>query len=310
MMRRSWVAGLVVVLGAAACGTSTTKSGHGPSVAVRQPYQLVAATAAATSQAKTARMAMTIGVTSPQLPHAVTLDMNGVQAFDGSRAEFTMNLGSLLPQAATNAEVQVRLVDGTMYMDMAPFVSALSKSLGMNVGSLLGNVKWLKLDTGQLGAGSGTPAEYTGDLDYLRAASKGGVTAVGTDTVRGVSTTHYRAMLDPAKIVAADKQRLARLAPALRAVTQKGIDAIAKLHTPLVANVWIDGHDMVRRFAMDVPSLSVATGTTTVNESVSVSMEFYDFGTPVNVQAPPPSEVRDFSALTGGLGSSLSQSTS
>ncbi|HEY1741327.1 MAG TPA: hypothetical protein VGI86_21620 [Acidimicrobiia bacterium] len=310
MMRRTWIAGLALVLVAAACGTSTAKSGHGPSVAVRAPYQLVAATADATAHAKTARTAMTISVTSPELPHAVALDMNGALAFDGSRADFTMNLGSLLPQAGTDASVEVRLLDGVMYMNMAPFVGALSKELGPAASQMLGNVKWLKLDTGDLGAQGGSPAQYTQYLEYLRAVSKGDVTTVGPETVRGVATTHYRATLDPAKVVAADRQRLAKLSPALRPLMEKALDAMANSHTPFVADVWIDGHDMVRRLAMAVPSLTVSAGTKSVTESVSVRVDLYDFGTPVNVQAPPPSEVQDFSALAGGLGSSVGQTTS
>ena len=99
-MRRMWVAGLVLVLGAAACGTSTTKSGQGPSVAVRDPYQLVAASADATSHAKTARMDMSISESGTGLPTGINLDMQGAFAFDGSGADYTMNLGSLLPGAA------------------------------------------------------------------------------------------------------------------------------------------------------------------------------------------------------------------
>ena len=132
--------------------------------------------------------------------------------------------------------------------------------------------------------------------------SKGHVTTVGHDTIRGVATTHYRVTMSPAAVVAADQKRFEKLSGALRDAMQKSIDSIAKLRTPIVADVWIDGHDMARRFEMHLPALSVATGSTTITASVSMRMDLYDFGTPVDVQVPPASEVQDMSGLAGMLG--------
>jgi hypothetical protein len=261
----------------------------------------VAATADATTQAKTARMALTVAVTSPDLPRPVALDMNGAMAFDGSRADFTMNLGSVLPTAGTNTTVETRLVGGAMYLDMAPLVSALSKSVGPLAGSLFGQVKWVKADIGALGS-EGSPAQYTQYMDYLSSVAQGAVTTVGHETLRGVATTHYRATLDPSKIVALDQRRIAKMPPALRATTQKALDSLAKSRTPFVANVWIDSHDMLRRLEMDVPLPAVSAGAATAHGSVSVRMDLYDFGTVVDVQAPPASEVTDLSSLGSAVG--------
>ncbi len=303
-MRRSFVAfSLVTTVFLAACG-STGTTAHGPTVDVRDPVHLVAATADATAKAKTARMAMTVSVSGDGLPQSVTLDMDGAMAFDGSRADFTMNLGSLIPTAGANAAVEIRLVDGAMYMDMASFLKALSSAAdGLDLGSLLGDAKWLKVDAGQLGSAN-SPAQYTQYLEYLRGVSNGGVTTVGHDTIRGVDTTHYRADIDVAKAIAAERERLAKMSPMMRQLMEKDLDALAASDAPMHADVWIDDHDMVRRFKMDMPALKVPVSGRTVEESVSAQIDLYDFGTPVDVQAPPPSEVRDLSQLlNGALGS-------
>ncbi len=119
------------------------------------------------------------------------------------------------------------------------------------------------------GLGDANPG---GTLDALRGA--GDVEKVGTDTLRGVETTHYRATIDPQK--ALDKT------PAdLRDKVQQGLD---QLGGSIPVDVWIDGDGQTRKITMDIDA---KTGT------VATTMEYYDFGTEVDVSAPPADDVFD-----------------
>jgi hypothetical protein len=291
------------MLAAAACGSASNNATKTPSVVVRTPVQLVASTADATTKPKTAKMAIAVTVKSPALTRDVTVDMQGALAFDGSRADLTMSLGSILPSVPSDAQVEARLVGGSMYIDMSKLLSSLGGA-GQAMPPGLANFHWLKIDASGLTGvnGSDSPSDYTQYLEYLRAASKGGVTTVGHETVRGVATTHYRVLLDPAKIVAAEQKRVDAMPPALHDVLERGIQALEHSTKTIVADVWIDNAGLARRVAMDVPLTIPNAGAATV----SVRMELYDFGTKVDVQAPPPSEVANASDLAGLLGSSAS----
>ena len=64
-------------------------------------------------------------------------------------------------------------------------------------------------------------------------------------------------------------------------------------HT-LPLDLWLDDQNRVRREQVNVP--------TNVNGSkgqVGVTIDFFDFGTPVHVDAPPKSQTTDFAELMG-----------
>jgi hypothetical protein len=172
------------------------------------------------------------------------------------------------------------MVDGVMYMDMG----ALGGKDGLS--SMTGGKSWLKLDLKAFGAGAGGSAGGLGDanpggaLDSLRGA--GDVQKVGTETLRGVETTHYSAMIDP-------KKALAEAPAELQEKAKAGLD---KLKGPFPVDVWLDGDGQTRKISMDIGE---STGR------VSTTLEYYDFGVDVDVTAPPADDVFDFSQLLGGF---------
>jgi hypothetical protein len=83
-------------------------------------------------------------------------------------------------------------------------------------------------------------------------------TRVGRDTVRGVAVTHFRAILGPVSGATAGK-----------------------------ADLWVDGQGRLRRIAEDSGPTAAVTTTT----------EFYDFGIPVHIVAPPADQVADLQTL-------------
>lgn len=190
--------GTVAALALGACGGSgATLPKTAPTLVVRDPAQLIAASADATTNAKSARM--TGDMTMDVLGRKVSFTIDGTTAFDNSRADIKMDMSAMLgmiPGAPAKLVVEARMVDGAMYMNFGDMMRAIAG--GRELPPSLRAVKWLKIDVSKLtkgGAGS-SPSSFTQYLEYLRGVAKGGVQTVGSDTVRGVTTTHYTAAID------------------------------------------------------------------------------------------------------------------
>jgi hypothetical protein len=162
--------------------------------------------------------------------------------------------------------------------------------------------RWLKIDLGKVGEQAGLDLgalmsqgggqDPTQVLAYLKAAS-GDVHRVGTDTVRGVATTHYKATIDFRKVPDS--------APAgERAAVRRSIEQLIKLSGASTApmEVWIGEDGLARRIVSTTTS-----GTAAQRIKLRQTIELYDFGTKVDVKIPPASAVLDagdFGALSPG----------
>jgi hypothetical protein len=131
--------------------------------------------------------------------------------------------------------------------------------LGVNVG---GTMYWLKespddatgADHFMPGPNGTTPERLLKDL--VKSSKK--VEKLGTEEIRGVTTTHYRAHLDKTK-------------PELGILRDE----------PGIVDAWIDEQGLPRR-------IRVPDGGE--NESAAV-FELFDFGVPVKVEAPPANQI-------------------
>ena len=131
-------------------------------------------------------------------------------------------------------------------------------------------------------AGTSSSSQYTSTdpaamLAYLRAS--GTVTDDGPQTLSGVATTHYHAVVDLARY-------LASLPNAQQAAVQSAEQLTGLTSFPI--DVWIDGSNRVRQFDMDL-SLNIQS----VQASVTYAMTFFDYGPQAAVTAPPASQVTD-----------------
>ena len=126
-------------------------------------------------------------------------------------------------------------------------------------------------------------------LDILRSVS-GDVETVGTEELRGVETTHYRAVVDPAELAksASTGGNGANDALLGQLLTRPGAEDI-----PL--DVWIDASGLVRKLSMEVSASEPASAAGTA----TISSELWEYGEPVEIDLPPASQVADASALHG-----------
>lgn len=252
---------------AAGCGGSS----GGTASSNNAPWTLVAAASQRTTDAGTARFALT-AVTRVA---GQSINFGGTGVFDF--AHQTGRLRFALPGSLGGQTLNEVVVPTAIYLQIPGFTPT-GKYAAVKVSQLTG-----KSSLSQLGNSNPTAA-----LETLRGASHD-VTAVGSATIRGTQTTHYHGTIDVAAAVSA--------APAF--VKSKVQELFGQL-TSLPFDAYIDQQGRLRRF---VQHLTLPASASTKGQSVSVDSTFdlYDFGIPVHVSAPPASQTVDGSALLSQL---------
>ena len=166
---------------------------------------------------------------------------------------------------------------------------------------------WLRVNVKEAGQALGIDPSRLGQLggndprqmiDQIRAVS-GDVEKLGTEDVRGTKTTKYRADVDirryPDRLPAAQREQ-ARVAVE-KLVEQTGSDTY-----PIT--LWIGDDKLVRRvkieYEFDIPGQDD-------RGSFSMTMEFFDFGAPIDVSPPPAKEVQDLTELAGAAAAGQGQ---
>ena len=185
------------------------------------------------------------------------------------RAHMTMDLGML------GGEMEILIDDGVMYMRSPMFQDA--------------GTEWVKMDPskmdpaaaaqfGGFGAGTTDPSAFVGLF-----AGVFDVKASGEQELKGVPTTHYVGTID-----------LKRVLKGFADVVGKDVDAATKVQLKTAVaqfeslgiqekipfEIWIDTDGLPRRQRITM-----------------------DFGKPVHIQIPDPSEVTDMTGALGDAGS-------
>jgi hypothetical protein len=257
-----------------------------------EPLDPLALAAETTADAGSARFEMEIEVAAQGQTFAAT----AAGAVDNAtqRLAMSMDLSSLgqafgAPAGSSAGDLSMDMIlDGTVAYMRFPLLTRL----------VANGKPWLKLDLvelakrgdfdlGQLQSLSDNDPRRT--LDYLRAVA-GEIRTVGSETVRGVPTTHYRAAVnlrEYPELVPGDQREAVQQAVD-RIIAQTGIGAVP-------VEVWVDDEQRVRRMAIEL-----AAGSGAVPVASKVTMELFDYGVPVVVTAPPEAEVADLAALLPG----------
>jgi hypothetical protein len=161
--------------------------------------------------------------------------------------------------------------------------SSVFSQLGLAPGK-----QWVKLDLGQLAQQRGidlsslanTSPSPASALSYLRGSSK--VEEIGSESVDGVETTHYKVTVDLERAAArssgGDREALKRLMQAGGVKT-------------LPIGVWVDGKDYVRKVKY---AQRIGNG-----QAVKITMNLHDFGSPVSIKPPPADSVVDLMHALG-----------
>jgi hypothetical protein len=124
-------------------------------------------------------------------------------------------------------------------------------------------------------------------LESLRAVGSD-IETVGSERLRGVETTHYRAVIDPAdlaKVAAKEQPRSESLVDSI--TSQSGLGEVP-------VDVWIDAQGLVRKLSMQ---FSATDPGTSQSSEVSLAFELWDYGERVEIALPPASQVAEASDI-------------
>jgi hypothetical protein len=208
--------------------------------------------------------------------------MNGHGAFAGDQGEMDFDFSDQLAQSGapsgTDSTMREIMVtedgDPVMYMNLPFLAGQLPDGKSWIRIDLQKAGKALGLDFNQLtGAASQSPTQ---SFELLKA--QGAFSEIGTETVGGIETKHYRGTVDLNDSLKAGG--------ATAEVVQRLIDAGAPASIPF--DVWIDDAGLVRQ----VKERFDQTLNGTVS-SIAMTMTMSDYGSDVNVSAPPADEVFD-----------------
>jgi hypothetical protein len=296
--------GFLVVAGCGGGGSTATSTPGGVPISFEQ----LARSATTSADAKSGRFSFDLSMTFPGTdePFAFT----GEGAFDeaSGRAAFAVDMSSF-------AKLLGGLVSGLAGPDakeLPDFDDPDGWKIDVVQDGKVGYVKlpaladqlpagksWIRSDDG----GGGVQAGFDFDeleqfaktdprdvLETLRAVTSK-IETVGSEDLRGVETTHYRAVIDPAELAklapSGDEQMTQTLVDQFTA--QSGLGAIP-------VDVWIDETGFVRKLGM---SFAATQPGTTQSSEVSLAFEIWDYGESVDIDVPPASQVADASAVRG-----------
>lgn len=250
---------------------------------------LVLASASKVAEEKTASFEASFAL----LPGEQRFSATG--AIDSARSLLSMSidLGSFLGGAAPGGGKAEMILDGKAFY-MRGFLP-----LGGDQGA-----QWIRIDLEQLSGKSGL--DLSGILEQFKsldpksqlgmlAGVADDVKEVGTEEVRGVKTRHLKASVDL-------ERALAEMPPAFKATAsplgKAGVSA-------LPVELWVDAEGLPRRLSVDI-DLSKLSGADapagssgSSPTSMSLKVEFFDFGEAVRVEVPGPGQYLDISELNG-----------
>jgi hypothetical protein len=293
MVAATSVGALVALAG---CGSSSSNTAAGPggsAGASTSPLQAVQAAYSSTIGQKSAKLALVEHLSLAG--HKITAQGTGVDDFAHRTLDVTTTVAG--------QQIEVRKVGQVLYTHLpsaaASGLPGAKPWVSVNLSTLLQHATGSSLS--QLEAGQqDDPAAI---LAYLKQASADGLHKVGTASIRGVPTTEYTARVDLNKVAAAQGGKLG-------AVIKGEVKALGTSTYPM--SVWVDHQGLVRQLTSrlsaspTVPSAPGASGSSgrSVHVNVVATIQFFDFGAPVHVTAPPAAQTNDITKVVQGIAKS------
>ncbi|MFD5964747.1 DUF1396 domain-containing protein [Streptomyces sp. NPDC060311] len=176
---------------------------------------------------------------------------------------------------------EIRLVDKAMYIGGSP-----------EAAKEMDGKRWIKFDlsgTGvdeqmnQMGSASQADKNPATESTFLTGAKD--VEKVGTETVEGVKTTHYKGTVTLADL----EKTIGDEGEATREKRQKSLEQYEKMGVDtLTMDMWVDGDDQTKQFRMRADA---------DKGPLDMTFTFLGVNEPVKVTAPPAAEVADLAEM-------------
>ncbi len=289
----------LAALVAAGCGSG----GGGDSALPAVELTSFAAAADASAASESARFELTISTSLPGLADGLSFGASGAFDSRANRAQFDVDLSSLVELIGSLGAAFGGTATGDLSTDPDDWRLEAIQDGGVLyirfplIADQLPNGKtWVKGDLEQLAAQAGTGLDQFGSFAetdprdafaYLKAVS-GGIETVGTEELRGVQTTRYRATIDVAKAL--------ELVPAEQRGGLTDLDQILGQTglTQFPVDVWLDAEQRVHKLDM---SFEFSAPGTAESAGAALTVEIWDYGVPVELTLPDEDDVVDASLL-------------
>ena len=260
----------------AAGGQSESKGGSGLASPFTDAIQLASASKQGTEKSKSAKFTME-GSAAGQ-----TMTASGAMSVDGANTKFSMT--STMAGQAT----EMRMVDKVMYIKLSP-----------EDGKQMGTDKtWAKISADgtdpvsqAMGSALSQSAEQSDPSKILDKVSKAGRIISSDQTqLNGEQVNHYKVEIDVAKAV----DQFTGQAPA--ATRDKFNEMIKGKDIKIPAELWLNKDNLPVQVTMDQGPMMQAMGLPGGGDA-KFTMKYSDWGTPVEVAAPPAEQVVDLGEL-------------
>jgi uncharacterized protein YbjQ (UPF0145 family) len=200
------------------------------------------------------------------------------------RPTVAMSMKMSAPDKGANGSVEIRFVDKAMYLGGNP---EMAKEMD--------GKSWLKIDTASLGGGAadnntfgvlprqaeGNPAAQSTILTGAKDLKK-----VGTETVDGTRTTHYKGTVTGKELRTARDEAEGK---ATRERLTRSYDQFMALGMEKVTmDVWIDDEEHTKQFRMRGDARK---------GPLDMTITFLDINEPVKVTAPPAKDTADVAEM-------------
>jgi len=265
---------VVIAIAVAGCGSGSPGAAPKADGDVLQVIQAAAATTAQqTSMQVRGTITMDVGAATGASSTPVSMGMTGAMQTKPLVGRLTMTGVSVAGHSV--GDIDALITPDAMYMKMPMLAAQLGKP-------------WIEIKFSELKAAGFDFKQFTSQAQQMQPSQyiaqltqSGDVHVVGTETVNGVSTTHYAGTVSM-------HDELSHYSPQLRAELQPMLDKAG--FTSSVIDIWLDGKGLVRR---------VKTSAQGGKGTFAFSMDVLAYGVPVDVTPPPASQVADMGQLTG-----------
>lgn len=221
-----------------------------------------------------------------------SLSISGEADIDNEheRVDMTMDLGML------GGEMEILMDGGVVYMRSPMFQDTGTEWVSMDPSKM---DPAAAAQLGGFGAGTTDPSAYVGLF-----AGVFDVKVSGEEELKGVPTTHYVGTIDLKKVLKGfsdvvgdhtDAATKKQLKAAVKQFESLGIDE------KIPFEIWIDAEGLPRRQRITMDFGKLIPGAD--GASMEMTVDFSDFGKPVNIEIPQPSEVTDMTDAMADAGS-------
>ncbi|MEU0675956.1 hypothetical protein ABZ330_24285 [Streptomyces sp. NPDC006172] len=298
-VRRNTAAATAVVLllaGAVGCAGAGKGVKQG---AERSAAQVLTAAYEKTSEAKSAKVAMTVSMPAG-MKGGGDMKMSGVMGWDPAVMDLTMESSALAKAPGAPERVRMIMRDNIMYLDMG--------DMGADAPAELAGKRWMKMDLTAMAKASGDAAlrkQMSSGMENMNQdpaqqlamlLDSPNLKHVGSEKIGGEQTEHYKGTLTVKEMLEAndsgvlDPKKRAEVLKQAEKAGIKGYDT----------DVWVNGDDLPARMdiGMDAPE-----------GKVRMSMTFSDYGAKAVVKAPPANQTFDLSQMFKEIAKGLGESS-